>query len=312
MIDNRIKFRHLQCFIETVRQGGVVKAADHLALSQPAVSKKLRELEDMLSTELFDRHKRGVVLTPAGQVFLRHALASANALQEGIIGVQRAQAEEHPPLRIGILPTVASRILPPAVAGFKMHMPDVALHVTTGPTPVLLDRLRVGELDVMIGRLAEPDQMQGLVFEQFYLELITLAVKPTHPGLQDRRNPLTLLRDYPVIMPSNDSVVHRSIEKFLLGHGIVLNNDRIETNSHAFARAYTMDSNTVWIISRGVVVRDFAEGSLTEITLDTRDVLGPIGFTRQAETLMSEPLKFLLECIRMVAATIADHSSVQR
>src|SRR5690554_1095992 len=157
MIDNRIKFRHLQCFIEVVRQGGVVKAASHLSLTQPAVSKKIRELEVMLNVALLDRQKRGVVLTRHGEIFLRHALNSTSALHEGILSVERANNEAHPPVSIGALPTVAARIMPAAIARFKARMPNTRVNIITGPTPVLLDRLRVSELDVIIGRLAEPD-----------------------------------------------------------------------------------------------------------------------------------------------------------
>ena len=69
MIENRIKYRHLQCFIEVARQNSVTRAADVLALTQPAVSKKLKELEDMLEVKLMERSKKGVELTPYPVLF---------------------------------------------------------------------------------------------------------------------------------------------------------------------------------------------------------------------------------------------------
>ena len=71
MLDHRIKFRHLTCFLEVARQRSVVKAADTLSITQPAVSKTIRELEEHLDARLFDRSKRGVTLTDFGKVFLR-------------------------------------------------------------------------------------------------------------------------------------------------------------------------------------------------------------------------------------------------
>lgn len=306
MIDNRIKFRHLQCFIEVVRQGGVVKAASHLSLTQPAVSKKIRELEDMLNVELLDRQKRGVVLTRHGEIFLRHALSSTSALHEGILSVERASNEAHPPISIGALPTVAARIMPAAIACFKQRMPNTSVNIITGPTPVLLDRLRVSELDVIIGRLAEPDQMQGLLFEQLYLERITIAVRPGHAALVSGLDPFALLATYPVIMPAGDSIIHNSVERFLIAHGIALNKNQVETNSHAFGRAYVMDTDAVWLISRGAVVRDFEEGALIEVPVDTRDILGPVGFSRRVGADISDALAFLSECVRAVSTTVTD------
>ncbi len=73
MIENRITYRHLQCFIEIVRQNSFTRAADVLALTQPAVSKKLKELEDMLDVQLMERSKKGIELTQFGEVFLKYA-----------------------------------------------------------------------------------------------------------------------------------------------------------------------------------------------------------------------------------------------
>ncbi|MFY0663191.1 MAG: pca operon transcription factor PcaQ [Natronospirillum sp.] len=306
MIDNRIKFRHLQCFIEVVRQGGVVKAASHLSITQPSVSKKIRELEEMLNVALLDRQKRGVVLTRHGEIFLRHALNSTSALHEGILSVERANNEVHPPVSIGALPTVAARIMPAAIARFKVRMPNTKVNIITGPTPVLLDRLRVSELDVIIGRLAEPDQMQGLLFEQLYLERITIAVRPGHSALVNGLDPFRLLADYPVILPAGDSIIHNSVERFLIAHGITLNKNQVETNSHAFGRAYVMDTDAAWLISRGAVMRDFDEGALIEVPVDTRDILGPVGFSRRVGADISEALAFLSECVRSVSCTVTD------
>ena len=69
MIDQRIKFRHLNCFLEIARQKRIALAADALAISQPAVSKTLRELEEILETKLFERTRRGVTLTTNGELF---------------------------------------------------------------------------------------------------------------------------------------------------------------------------------------------------------------------------------------------------
>ncbi len=306
VIDNRIKFRHLQCFIEVVRQGGVVKAADHLALTQPAVSKKLKELEEMLEVELLDRQKKGVVLTAYGETFLRHALSSTSALREGINSVQRVRQQSHPPIFLGALPTTAARVMPRAVSRFKEHMPDTTVNIITGPIPYLLGRLRVSELDIVIGRLAEPDHMQGLTFEQLYMERIVMTVRPGHPIIDSGKDPFRALADYPVIMPTTDSIIRNSVEKFLIAHSVKLNENQVETVSHGFGRSYVRDTDAVWLISRGAVARDIQEGALVEIPFDARDTLGPVGFTRRVDTLPSAALNQLIDCVRAVSLDIED------
>src|SRR5690554_4820858 len=94
LVDPRIKLRHLVSFIETDRQGGVAPAAAALGLTQPAVSKSLAELEDVLGVALFDRSKRKLVLTGFGEMFLRHANAAISALRQGIDSLAEAQGAE--------------------------------------------------------------------------------------------------------------------------------------------------------------------------------------------------------------------------
>ena len=303
MINHRIKFRHLQCFIEVVRQGGVVKAADYLCITQPAVSKKLKELEDMLGVTLLARSRKGVSLTEQGDLFLRYALSSSEALQEGIDQLSYAIEALHPPLIIGVLPTVAARIMPLAIERFKQQQPQVTVAIESGPTSTLLSRLRVSELDLVVGRLAEPSQMQGLVFEQLYLERLAIVVRPNHPVLHSNNRSLQAISEWPIIMPTADSIIRKTAEQWLISHGISTHTNRLETVAHDFGSAYVKDTDAIWIISHGTVARDIADGTLTELNFDARDTLGPVGFTSRIHHQASEPLALLMSEVRAVAAT---------
>ena len=81
-LDTRIKYRHLLCFLEIARQGSLARAADMLAISQPAISKTLKELEDLLEARLFARSRQGVELTPAGTRFMRCLLYTSDAADD--------------------------------------------------------------------------------------------------------------------------------------------------------------------------------------------------------------------------------------
>src|SRR5690349_14564308 len=114
MIDGRIRLRHLRTFLEVARQGGVGRAATALHVSQPAVTKTVRELEDILGTPLLVRDGRRVRPSAAGEIFLAHAGTAIAAIRQGVESV--AADEAGPAVRIGALPTVSARIMPAAVA----------------------------------------------------------------------------------------------------------------------------------------------------------------------------------------------------
>lgn len=309
MIDRRIKFRHLQCFLEVARQKSVVKAADALSITQPAVSKTLRELEDILAVQLFDRSKRGISVTRFGEVFLRYAGASVTALRQGVDSIAQARAKGGFAITLGVLPTVAARVMPAAVQSFKKDGVETVVRIITGDNDLLLSRLRVGELDLVVGRLGEPDLMTGLSFEHLYSERISFIVRPGHPLLSDRPFDLSRLLNFPVLMPTEDSIIRPYADRFLIANGIGTPPDQIETISMAFGRSYTRITDAVWIISNGVAANDVEDGVLVELPVDTRDTLGPVGLTTRADTPPGLATQMIMQAIRDVSERRIDSTA---
>lgn len=147
LIDPRVKLRHVVCFLEVARLKSVVQAADALNMSQPAATKTIQELEEILGVQLFDRSRRNLFLTPAGEQFQRYTASSLSALKQGIDSVRIT--EKQATVRVGALPTVSARILPPAVKRFAENG-QARARIVTGPNEYLLSLLRAGEVDLVI------------------------------------------------------------------------------------------------------------------------------------------------------------------
>ncbi len=302
MIDPRIKLRHLVCFLEVARLKSVGNAADLLHISQPAVSKTIQELEQLLGGSLFDRSKRKLFLTPFGEVFNRYASTSLAALRQGI-DVARG-THEATTVRVGALPTVSARILPDAVEAFTATGTGVHTRVITGPNDYLLTLLRTGDVDFVIGRMTEPDAMVGLSFEHLYSERVVMAVRPGHPLLAERPFELPMIEAYQTLMPTPNSVIRNLVDRMLLAHGITHLRDEIETVSNAFGRAYVRQTDAIWIISEGVVAVDVAEGQLALLPVDTSETTGPVGLTTRTDMVSTLAADSLMQAVRDVAARI--------
>ena len=300
-MDHRIKFRHLQTFLEVARQKSVGRAAEILHVSQPAVTKTIRELEAELNASLFEKDGRGIRITRYGEVFLRHAGASVAAIRQGIDSVSRAQQSAGPPVRIGALPTVSARIMPSAIQLFIAERTGSPIKIVTGENLVLLDQLRVGLLDLVVGRLAAPEQMTGLRFEHLYSEQVDLVVRKGHPLLSGRFD-FSRIRDYTVLMPTRGSIIRPFAERFLIAHGIAELPTEIETVSDAFGRALVLQSDAVWIISEGVVALDLAAGDLALLPVDTSETRGSVGLTTRADVEVTSALEILMRTIREAVA----------
>ncbi|CEJ19223.1 probable transcriptional regulatory dna-binding protein [Ralstonia solanacearum IPO1609] len=197
---SRIRFRHLSCFVAIAQERNLRRAAERLHLSQPAISKTLGELEALAGVRLVERGRQGARLTSAGEQFLRHAVGVTQALEAATAALAGTGESSTPMVQVGALPTVASGLLPQAIARLHAERPHAGVRLRTGTNVELLAALKAGELDFVVGRMSEPDMMQGLSFELLYAEPLALVVRPGHPLLSQRGAAASLqaVLDYPL------------------------------------------------------------------------------------------------------------------
>lgn len=305
MIDARVKFRHLLTFLEVARQKSVVKAAGVLHVSQPAVTKTIRELEEVLGVSVFERDGRGIRITRTGEVFMQHAGLAVSALRQGLDSVTLASAKAGPPLRIGALPTVSAKVMPRAMQLFLKENTGVTVSIVTGENAVLLEQLRIGELDLVVGRLAAPEQMTGFFFEHLYSEQVVFVVRPGHPLACSSGNLFDEIGRYPVLMPIRGSVIRPFVERVFIANGVAAIPSQIETVSDSFGRAFLRQSDAIWIISQGVVGGDLKEGTLVALPVETSETRGPVGLTMRTDTVSQPAFAILLRTIREAARSSA-------
>lgn len=295
-----IKLRHLQAFLEVARLRSLTEAASVLNVTQPAVSKTLKELEALLGVGLMERGRSGVSLTAEGEIFRHYAGLSVAAFAEGLDGIEQVRMGSERLLRVGALPSVAASIVPLAAGRYLERGRGATLDIVTGPNGHLLGELKTGALDVVIGRLGQPDAMQGLAFQQLYSEQVVLAVRPDHPLIADPD--LARLPDFPVLFPNRSAAIRPLVERLMVANGIGRLPRRIETVSNAFGRAFTRTTDAVWIISNGVVANDLAEGQLAALAVDTRITLGPVGISTRASEAHTPDLLLFITVMREAVA----------
>jgi len=282
-MDSRIRLRHLRCFTETCRQNSITAAANRLALSQPAVSKTISELEDILATPLLTRSKKGVLLTDAGKQFLRYANHALAVLEEGVDSLTDNRSSPQNPVSVGALPSVASQWLPAAIDRFRELEADAVVRIIAGPNAYLLEQLKLGSLDLVFGLLADPRKMTGLNFTPLYSEQLALTVRPGHPLLRKRSWHPSNLAQHRLILPIAESITRQAVDQWLITQGVTAMPDVIETVSASFGRQALLESDAIWLISRGVVSKDIDAGILAELPADTSTTASPVGITSRTQ-----------------------------
>ncbi|MCW4116132.1 pca operon transcription factor PcaQ [Aurantimonas sp. MSK8Z-1] len=302
-LDPRIKLRHLQTFAEVARLRSVGRAAERLAVSQPAVSKTLAELETILGASLMVRNRGGAVPTPIGQLFLTHAEASLAMLRHGVEAVAEGLAQTAVRLAIGCLPSVAARIVPDAAIVFAGLAPGATLSIVSGPNAFLLSELASGALDLVIGRMGPAEAMTRFSFSQLYSERIALVVRPGHP--LEHETDAAAIADFPLLFPDENAAIRSIAEQFFVARGLRRRSERIETVADSFGRSFVRKTDAIWVISSGVVALDVAEGRLCELPIDMAGTSGPVGLTMRAEGEIPPVLRLFIQAVRDTVGRLA-------
>jgi LysR family hydrogen peroxide-inducible transcriptional activator len=198
-----MELQQLRYFCAIAETGNFSRAAQQTHVSQPSLSQQIRKLEDELGARLFDRLGRTVRLTELGRVFLPRARAVLRELESARSDVVERKASIGGPVSVGVIPTIAPYFLPSVLAAFSRKFPQARVTVVEEITPLLLERLRAGSINVAI--VALPLEGRGHEFESFPLMTEKLyAVLPKGHAMAGRRSvplgeldgePFLLLRD---------------------------------------------------------------------------------------------------------------------
>jgi len=173
-----VTLRQLEYFVAIAAERSFQRAARACGVSQPGLSAQIRQLEDQLETQLFERDRRQVLLTDAGAELLGWAqgiLRDVRELEEAARGHAKPLTGE---LRLGVIPTVAPYLLPRVLPAVREQYPELRLLLREDQTSRLVERLWVGQLDLLLLALEAP--LDGLDTEVLFDDPFLLAVNPSH------------------------------------------------------------------------------------------------------------------------------------
>lgn len=297
---HRIRLRHLTCFLEIVRTGSARRAAEALFITESAVSKTLRELETELSLRLFDRSRTGMTVTDGGRRFARYARSAIDALNTGLTAAD-PDTQAVATVRIGSMPVIAAALLPSVIGRMLEARPRLAVEIVSGSKGTLLERLRKGEIALVLGRLPPPADLKGLSFEQLFVDRYIVTVRPEHPLASRERVSYSDIALYPLALPTRDTVTFEELHRAFLANGAAMSTARVETIYLQFSRAYVLASDAVWACSDTTARQDIEDGILVKLAADTSLLESPLGIIRRASDSEEIPSAYgdeLLQAIR--------------
>ena len=300
----RLKLRPLVVFAAVAETGRIGAAAGALHISQPAVTKAIRELEATVGAPLFRRHARGVSLTEEGAILHRHVVpalahlghagAELRAWREGVTG--------H--VRVGVLIAAAPRLLPLAIARLKAGHPGILVTVREATNDQLLPALREGALDLVVGRLTEEAAPPGLVCRVLYDEPVLLVVRTGHPLLDRADLTLADLVGAAWILPPPQTALRGEVDQGFRAQGLEPPRSIVESVSVLTNRTLLLETDMIGVLPAQVAEADRALGVLAVLPVPLPTVMRAIGVTRRDLDTPSPAVAAMLACLAAVTEEI--------
>jgi DNA-binding transcriptional LysR family regulator len=205
--------RRLLTFREVANRGSFSRAAEALALTQPAVSQQVAALERQLGARLLDRGPGGPTPTEAGALLLAHADAIADRLAQADAQLAELVGAERETLRVGAFPSALGSIVPAAIAALREQRPDVAVEAIEGSAEDNGAAVAAGALHVAVcfqDAAAPPHTPDGTARHELGEEAMLAMLPATHPLAGRRRIRLAALADETWTAPSREHLVYRA------------------------------------------------------------------------------------------------------
>ena len=176
-----MKLSYIQAFVAVIKAGSIHAAARDLDLSQPALSKSLRALEEELAAPLLIRSINGVEPTDYGRVFYQRAQIVIDELRKGQEDVMQLRGKLEGSLTVAIAPASTMQLAPMVFKDFRRRCPDVKLHIVEGIWPSVAEPLRNGTVDLALSPVLDEISRSELAVEKLIDVQMAVVVRPSHP-----------------------------------------------------------------------------------------------------------------------------------
>jgi DNA-binding transcriptional LysR family regulator len=298
-IRKRLRLRHHQLQVALSETESLRRAADELAMTQPAATKALKELEDTIGVSLFVRHARGMEPTIFGEAVMRYARVVFEDLDELRDELAAIEAGDIGKVRIGAVMAPAPELLTHAIVALKAAHPRLQISVQIDTSDVLVQALQQDQLDIMLGRIPDGFPALDLSFETLGEEALSIVTRPDHPVARATIRPrLAELATYPWIVQPHPSPMRQIIDQTFRESRVAPPVSTVETSSILTTLSLLLDSDMLAVLPTSVAHYYVELGTMAALSTPLRGRLAPYGLILRKNRRIRPATQLVIDAIR--------------
>ena len=291
-----IDFELYRIFYVVAKNGNITRASEELLISQPAISKSIKNLEEQLGGQLFVRSKRGVILTEEGKAFYNYIKQAIEYISSAENKFSELINLETGCIKIGVSATLTKEFLLPYLKKFHSLYPHVDIQIDTNLSPVLIHKLKNGLIDIVILNLN--NEVYGNDVEIIKCKEVhdCFAVSNKYGCLLNKKVTLKEISEYPLILQMKGSNTRTFFDEFTKNNDIVLT-PNIELASYSLVVEFAKIGLGVGYVTKEYISNELEKGELSVIDLEEEIPSRYLGIAISKNHLPNFSAKKLMEMI---------------
>ncbi len=261
-----INFEYYKVFYNVAKNRNITKTANDLMISQPAISKSIKNLEEQLGCVLFTRGKAGVALTEEGNILfneIKNAIEIMNTAEEKIEEINNL---DRGVLNIGINNTLAQKYLLPYLNEFTKKYPNIKIRILTGPPLEFMNMAKNSLIDIIILHL--PYEIPS-IFETVKLKEIhdVFVASNEYDYLKDKKISLSELNNYPLILLAKGSNGRYHLDRLCANKDVSLS-AKFELASYSLVTEFIKAGTGIGVLTKEFIKKEINDGRLFPLDVD--------------------------------------------
>ncbi len=289
--------RALRYFQAVAEFGSYSRGSEFLRISQPAVSRQIRRLEEELGSALFERHGQGVSLTESGRILLARSQTVLRQLEQTKAEIRTGKAGPSGTISFAVPPAAGNFLVPELVRRFGAEYPNVFLRIVAGFSGHIHEWLVRGQVDLACAH--DPLPQRGFEITPLISEEIFLAGKPG--TMPPRRTNVSIedLADLPLILPSRPNASRRLLDSWVAQHKTSLH-VKIEVDDHSVIRALVRQGEGFTLLTRAAIDAELSRGEVQVLPFRPR-ATWTLALITSSDAARSDIVTILARTVRSVA-----------